>query len=267
MTRLPYCYLDLLLILSLCSSLLRALRGRRRVLKVNLVVDIVSGVGIGRHLGRVNRSTNPCRLREQEVWRECTVWASKSGQTEQGVKHAESPADALGSILFAAGEDEGCDGVNTLVDIAKNSARVEIGGAKLRNTGDDNVTRVHLSEAVGESLDGAVGCGAAVPVFGPPLGDILELAGALVVLSTNDAHDGFIVGNAASAVCAIGEELGVEGEGDDTDDLGERECVEVGVVVFGKTGTAGVMLAHHIHGELLLGVVLCKTDHLLDEAR
>jgi hypothetical protein len=242
-------------------------RGRSTSAEVDLVVDIVFSVGISLDRRRVGRSTGLGRLGVQEVGRESVVRAAESSATDDRVEDAESPANTLGNLLLGAADGKRRDGVDALVDVAEKRLDAEVGCADLRSTRNDDVPRVDLEETICESLDGAVGSGAAVPVLGPPLGNVLEFASALLVLGSDDAEDGLRVGNTASTVSTVGEELRVEGESTQRHDLGEGEVVEVGVVVLGEASAFAVRASHDVHGELLVGILSGILDELLDKAR
>jgi hypothetical protein len=242
-----------------------ALRALGCVPEVDLVVDIVASVGIRWHLGRVDRTSNLCRAWEKEVGRNNVVRASKCRPLEERVKNTQCPAYTLGNIFLCSTERNGCNGVQALIHVAKNGCWCEVGCTKLADPWENDVARVNACETFGQRLNSTVWGRAAVPVLGPPLWDVLKLSRALVILRTNDAHYAFVVGNAARAVCTVGEECWIEREGDDADDLGEGEVVDVRVVLLGERCTAGVMGTHDVHGELLLRVILGKVDHLFHE--
>jgi len=80
------------------------------------------------------------------------------------------------------------------------------------------IGRVDNCQDVREGGDDAVGGGSAVPVFGPPLWDVDEVATLLVELSADDRRDRLVVGHTTSAVGTVAEEVGVESEGAEGDD-------------------------------------------------
>ena len=204
-------------------------------------------------------------LRVQEVGRDDIVRAAKSSAIKERVKNTDSPGDGLGDLLLGTTDGKRSDGVQTLVNVAKDGLRREVASAELSNTGNDDVAGVDLGESIDEELDGTVGGGAAVPVLGPLLRDVLELLCRVVILSTNDAKDGLGVGNTASTVGTVGEEPRVEGESTHRDDLGEWEVVEVGVVVLGEPSTLSIVLADGVHGNFLVGVLVRILEHLGDQ--
>jgi len=127
--------------------------------------------------------------------------------------------------------------------------------------------RGYVHESIGESLDSAVLDGAAVPaLFGPPLRNVLEVIGNRIVSGTDNGADGLVVGNTASAVGAVGEEVGVEHKGAQADDQGEGEGEEVNerVVGLGEGGVGGVLAAHDVNVELLAGSGSNKFHVLLE---
>lgn len=107
--------------------------------------------------------------------------------------------------------------METLVDIAQHGVDVEVRAAELRNTGNERVFGVDLEVAVGEGVDGGVGNGTAVPVRWEALGNVFEFSGFLVEFGADDGGDGCVVGDTAGAPGAVGEEVGVEGEGSEGD--------------------------------------------------
>lgn len=130
---------------------------------------------------------------------------------------------------------------------------------------DDGVPGVDAGEGVGEGGDGTVWRGPAVPVLRPPLRDVFEVPGGAVVLGADDGGDRLVVCDAAGAEGAVGEEVGVEGEGAEGDDEGEGEVVDVGVVLAGEGGEGGVLGAHDVEVELLARAAGGELDVLFEE--
>jgi hypothetical protein len=234
--------------------------------EVSLAIDIVTRVAIRLDRRRRKRATNPGRLRVQEVGRNGIVWASERSVLQNGVQHRKCPGHSLGRLLQRAGDAERGDGVEAHVDIAEDGLNVQVGCRELGYAGDDDVAGVDVCQAVGEGLDRAVGGRAAVPVLGPLLGYVFEVACGLVVLCADDGHDALVVGNATCSVGAVAEEGGVERERSKAHDLGEWEVVEVGVVLLGERSARSIVAAHDVHGELLVRVLVSKLDHALDKA-
>jgi hypothetical protein len=212
------------------------------------------------------RATNPGRLRVQEVGRDGVVRASERSVLQDGVQHRKRPGHSLGRLLHGAGDTQRGDGVEAHVDIAEDGLHVQVGCRELGYAGDDDVAGVDFCYAVGEGLDSAVGGRAAVPVLGPLLGYVFEVACLLVVLCTDDGHDALVVGNTTCSVGAVAEEGRVERERGEAHDLGEWEVVEVGVVLLGERSARSIVAAHDVHRELLVGVLVGKLDHALDKA-
>jgi hypothetical protein len=154
-----------------------------------------------------------------------------------------------------------------LVNVAENGLGREVASADLTHTRHDDIARVDLDEGVGDGTYGAIRCRATVPVLGPPLGDVLEVAGLLVILGADDGHDALVIGHATRAVGAVREELRVECEGAERHDLGEGEVVDIGIVGFAEGGAECVVLSQNVHGELLARVRSRELDHLYDETR
>jgi hypothetical protein len=242
-----------------------ALRLLRCVPEVDLIVDIVASVGIRWHLRRVDRASDLCRTWEEKVGRNDIIWAPKRSPAEERVKYTQRPADTLSSVFLRSTKRNGCNGIQALVHVAKNSRWAEVGRTKLADAWENDVARINACEPFSQGLDSTIWGRATVPILGPPLRDVLELSGALVVLCANDAHNAFVVGNAARTICTVGEECRVEREGDDADNLREREVIDVRVIFLGERRTAGVMGTHDIHGKLLLRIILSEVDHLLHE--
>jgi hypothetical protein len=234
--------------------------------EVSLAVDIIARVAIRFDRRRLERATNPGRLRVQEVGRDGIVRASERSVLQNGVQHRKRPGHSLGRLLQRAGDAEGGDRVEAHVDIAEDVLHVQVGCCELGYAGDDDVAGVDVCQAVGEGLDGAVGGRAAVPVLGPLFGNVFEVACVLIVLCADDGHDALVVGNTTCSVGAVAEEGGVERERSKAHDLGEWEVVEVGVVLLGERSARSIVAAHDVHGELLVGVLISKLDHALDKA-
>lgn len=233
-----------------CSHNLRgasaAGRGSRCGLEVDLVVNVVASVGSlsGR---RVDGTTSCAGAGEENIallGREVARRAAESATTEDGSELAESPADSSSNILLSSTKDQRGDRLDTLIDVTEKGGSIEVGSQESRGSGNNNVGGVDLSVGIGESLNSTVRGATAVPVLGPLLGNVLEVASVLVELPANDARDGFVVGDTTGTVGTVAEEVGVESEGTKRDDLREGEGIEVGVVLLAEVGVLGVLLGH-----------------------
>ena len=217
--------------------------------EVHLVVNVVASVG-GLSRRRVDGTTSPAGAGVEEVGaivvvgRQSVQGATKSTDTKDGRELAQSPVSCLTSILLISGETERGDGADALEDIAKNVGDVEVGGKELGSTGNDDVGGVDLEEGIGESLDSTVREATAVPVLGPLLRNVLEVASLVVELPAYNGRDRLVVGNTSKTVGTVAEELRVEGEGTERNDLREGEGVKEGVVLLAEVGVLGVLLSH-----------------------
>jgi len=237
--------------------------------EVHLVVNVVASVGsLGRR--RVDGTTSLAGAGEEDavavvVRRQSVQRTAKGTNAEDGRELAQSPVSGLTSILLISSETERSDGADTLEDVAENVGDIEVGSKELRSTRDDNVGGVDLEEGIGESLDSTVRVATAVPVLGPLLGNVLEVASLLIELPADNGGHGLVVGNTSSTIGTVAEELRVEGEGTEGDDLREGEGVEEGVVLLAEVGAGGILLSHGGH-VVLAATSLDDVNTLLDEA-
>jgi len=240
---------------------------QRTATKVHLIVNVVASPGIRGNHRRVDWAAFSLRVGEQKVGRNDTVWAAQCRLTENWIQNGKSPRNALGDVLLSTTKYKRSDGIDTLVDIAKERLYAQIGGPDLRSCRYDDVAGVYVDETINDSVNSTIGYIATVPVFRPALRDVLELLGFFIVLGADDTHDALIIWYSACTISAIGEEARVKGKGAEGNDLREGKVVEEGVVVLAETGGLGVVLSHDVHVKLLLGVLGSETDHLLHQAR
>lgn len=185
--------------------------------EIGLVVHVVTSVGLDTGW-RAERSPSRIRIREQIVVRNGAGRASKDCILEVGVERGQDLCQGTLSCLSSTSNEERSDGVEALINKAENGGGVEVWCAELSNWHGDWVFGVDVEETLGDGFDGTVLGGAAVPVFRPPLWDVLKLVGLSVVFRSDDGANGFVVCNSASAVCAVGEEVWVESESCEGDD-------------------------------------------------
>lgn len=250
------------------------------------MVDIVASVlDLSRRWRQ--RSTALRRVGEEEVGTDGALGAAKNGIVDANSgKLAQCPGDVSGDILKLAGQRKRSDGVQSLEHIAKDGLRRQVWSTKLCNWHGDRVAWVDSSETVCQSLNSAIRSGAAVPVLGPALWHILKVTGLVVVFGSDNVADRLVVGNASRAISSVGEELGIEIEGDHAHNGWEREVVEVGVVGLGKSRVlavanrgrqysvprgmmtrVGLLFAHDIVAEFLVRVLSRECNILLEDAR
>ena len=243
-----------------------ALRRSWGLSEVDLVVGVVARVGdLGR--GLVEWATSLVEVGGEEgrrVWAQGAGWAAECGVGEERCQLGGGPGDTLLSEGRIAGKSERGDGVESLHNVTEDGVGVEVRGAELTDRLADDVGWDDGGDDVAEDVDGAVFGGAAVPVLWPLLWNVLVFAAGLVVLETDNARDGLVVGNTSSAVGTVGEEVWVEGESSGGDDRWEWEVVDVWVVGLGELADGGVVLAHGWKTKVLVGGALGGRNELLD---
>ena len=98
------------------------------------------------------------------------------------------------------------------------------------------------------------------------LWDIFKIARLLLELRTNDVGDRLIVGHTICAICTVREELGVEVEGHDRHDAGEREIVEIWIILLAEpaVGTVSICYQYAIKVQLSSKYLLLRHDIVVE---
>jgi hypothetical protein len=243
-----------------------ALRASRGFRKVHLVVNVVADLGWAGSQVSTKRASLVRSVRVQKWCGGCerAGWAAEYGAAESRGQFAHRPSNGASYILFRSRENERSDRLETLVQVAQDSLRREVRATELSNARDEGVLGIDGQEAISQRIHHAIWSGATVPVLGPLLWDIFELAGLGVVLGANDVGNRFVVRNTTCSVGTVGEEVGVESKGNDRYNLWERKCVQVWVVGLRELGIGSVLVGHGLHSELLLSSGSSKPDILLE---
>ena len=119
-----------------------------------------------------------------------------------------------------------------MVHIAEDSIDIQVVGAELAKWHAHGIPQIGVwAEPLNQDGDGIVLGRATIPVLRPSLRHVLEFAGLVVVFGADNGGDRLVVGDTTGSVGAVAEEVGVEDVGADGDDGGEREVVEVRVVL------------------------------------